>query len=352
MTHRSAAAIALAALFSASSMAADAPAVAANSAENASALARIRTAAMSSDWAWQQLEALTDRIGPRPAGSAGQAAAIAQVAAAMRALGAQVTLQPTKVPHWVRGEERAQLTDYPGRPDGLSQRLHLTALGGSAATPASGLTARVIVAHDFDDLHALGAQVRGNIVLFDSHFDQQLADNGESGVAYGQSTRYRTNGPAEAAALGAVAALVRSAGNGAYRLPHTGVTRWHDKQAPIPAAALTTEDADLIIRLAARGAVTMRLWLSPTTLPDADSFNVIADWPGRTDPTNTSLFPDIWIPGIWAPERPTMALGLSGRRARCRCCSSCSCMRADRFALSVGPMRRMGVRARRPIGIR
>ena len=181
MTHRSAAAIALAALFSASSIAADAPAVAASSAENASALARIRTAAMSSDWAWQQLEALTDRIGPRPAGSAGQAAAIAQVAAAMRALGAQVTLQPTKVPHWVRGEERAQLTDYPGRPDGLSQRLHLTALGGSAATPASGLTARVIVAHDFDDLHALGAQVRGNIVLFDSHFDQQLADNGEWG---------------------------------------------------------------------------------------------------------------------------------------------------------------------------
>jgi carboxypeptidase Q len=315
MIHRIVAAIAVAALYSASSMAADTPAETATAAENASTLARIRAAAMSSDWAWQQLEALTDRVGPRPAGSAGQAAAIAQVAAAMRALGAQVTLQPTKVPHWVRGEERAELTDYPGRPEGLSQRLHLTALGSSAATPASGLTARVIVAHDFDDLHALGAQVRGSIVLFDSHFDQQLADNGESGVAYGQSTRYRTNGPAEAAAMGAVAALVRSAGNGAYRLPHTGVTHWHDKQAPIPAAALTTEDTDLIIRLAARGAVTMRLWLSPSTLPDADSFNVIADWPGRDRPNEYVIVSghlDSWDLGTGATDDGVGVMGAAG----------------------------------------
>ena len=100
---------------------------------------------------------------------------------------------------------------------------------------------------DLDDLRAHGAQVRGNIVLFDSRFDQQLADNGEAGTAYGQSVQYRSQWAAEAAALGAVAALVRSAGGGAYRLPHTGVTRWNDKQTPIPAAALTTEDADLII---------------------------------------------------------------------------------------------------------
>ena len=98
----------------------------------------------------------------------------------MRAMGAQVTLQPAKVPHWVRGEERAQLTDYPGRPDGVTQPLHLTALGGSSATAASGIEARVIVIRNFDELRAKAGEVRGNIVLFESHFDQRLADNGNA----------------------------------------------------------------------------------------------------------------------------------------------------------------------------
>src|SRR4051812_17223369 len=125
-----------------------------------SELGRIREVSMGSDWAWQRLRELTHRVGPRLAGSVGQAAAIKQVAATMRELGAQVTLQPTKVPHWVRGEERGELTDYPGRPDGLTQHLHLTALGDSGATPVAGLEARVIVVHDFADLHAHAAQVR------------------------------------------------------------------------------------------------------------------------------------------------------------------------------------------------
>ena len=97
--------------------------------DTSATLARIRSAAMASPWAMQQLTTLTDTIGPRISGSPQLDAAIGQVAAAMRALGAQVRLQPAKVPHWVRGAEQAELTDYPGRPAGLSQRLHVTALG-------------------------------------------------------------------------------------------------------------------------------------------------------------------------------------------------------------------------------
>ena len=146
------------------------------------ALGQIRETAMRSDWAWQRLEELTDHIGPRLSGSPQNAAAVAQVAAAMRSLGADVHLQAVKVPHWVRGEERAELTDYAGRPAGITQMLHLTTLGGSSATAAAGLTAKVIVVHDFNELKARGAEVRGNIVLFDQHFDQRLADNGHAGV--------------------------------------------------------------------------------------------------------------------------------------------------------------------------
>ena len=247
-------------------------------------LAQIRAAAMKSDWAFEHLATLTDTIGPRLSGSPQLSAAVAQVAAAMRTLTEKTWLQPARVPHWVRGEERAELTDYPGRPAGLVQRLHLTALGGSGSTPATGINARVIVIHDFDELKARAAEVRGSIVLYESRFDQRLADNGEAGTAYGQSGLYRFVGPAEAASLGARAALVRSIGGADYRLPHTGATRWRDGQAPIPAAALSAEDADLIERLASTGPVSMQLVLTPQTLPDADSANVIADWPGRESP--------------------------------------------------------------------
>ncbi len=247
-------------------------------------LATIRDTAMSDDWAYLHLAELTDRIGPRLSGSPQLEAAVTQVAAALQNLGAKVSLQPVKVPHWVRGAETGELVDYPGKPAGLAQALHLTALGASAATPTAGLTARVIVVHDYQELQSKAGDVRGNIVLFDSRFDQRLADNGHAGDAYGQAGQYRFGGPAKAAALGAAAALVRSIGGAEYRLPHTGATVWPEGRAPIPAAALAAEDADLILRLAAAGPVTLKLVLTPQTLPDADSHNVIADWPGREKP--------------------------------------------------------------------
>jgi carboxypeptidase Q len=315
MNHRFASTVAIAALLTTICVRADAPAPAAIDPATLAALAQVRSAAMNSDWAWKRLEDLTDKIGPRLSGSMQQAAAIAQVADAMRALGAQVTLQPAKVPHWVRGEEKAQLTDYAGRPDGVTQPLHLTALGGSSATAASGLEARVIVVRDFDELRAKAGEVRGNIVLFESRFDQRLADNGNAGIAYEQAGEYRFDGPAEAAALGAAAALVRSIGGANYRLPHTGTTIWKDKQAPIPAAALAAEDADLIVRLAARGPVAMKLVLTPQTLPDADSFNVIADWPGRELPKEyvvVSGHLDSWDLGTGATDDGIGAMAAAG----------------------------------------
>lgn len=247
-------------------------------------LASIRDTAMSDDWVWRQLETLTDTIGPRLSGSPGHAAAVTQVATAMRELGAQVTLQPVKVPHWVRGEETGEIVKYPGQPTGVTQRLHLTALGGSGATAASGLAARVVVVKSFDELKSRAADVRGSFVLFDVHFDRQLAIGGRAGDAYSQASPFRFRGPAEAAALGAAAALVRSVGGAEYRLPHTGATSFPAGTQPIPAAALAAEDADLIARLAAKGAVTLKVTLTPQTLPDADSFNVIADWRGREKP--------------------------------------------------------------------
>lgn len=246
---------------------------------------RVRDAAMASDYAYEQTAWLSDRVGPRLSGSRGHAAAIEYVAAEMRRLGLKVSLQAVKVPHWVRGEERGAIVEYPGRPEGIEQKLVLTALGGSSATPPEGLTREVVIVHSFDELQALGEKgVAGKFVLLYSRFDGFMADNGRAGNAYGVAGQFRFNGPNAVSTLGGAAALVRSVGGAEYRVPHTGATTFKPGVAPIPSAALSAEDADLILRLAEDGAVKLHLVLTPQTLPDADSFNVIGDLVGSDKP--------------------------------------------------------------------
>ena len=245
-------------------------------------LARIRDAAMQSNYPYERLEELTDQIGPRLSGSPGAAAAVTLVGDDLRQIGLSVSLQPVKVPHWVRGIETAELVGYPKRPAGITQRVVLTALGGSAATPVAGLTLPVVVVHSMDELAARAAEVKGRIVLFDVAYDQHLADNGLAGRAYGEAGKYRFSGPDMAAQLGAAAALVRSVGGADYRIAHTGMTVWGKDTHPIPAAAVRAEDAMLMTRLSGQGEITLHLTLTPQTLPDADSHNVIADLIGST----------------------------------------------------------------------
>ncbi|HEX7723775.1 MAG TPA: M20/M25/M40 family metallo-hydrolase [Pyrinomonadaceae bacterium] len=245
----------------------------------------MQQAAFESDYAYRQLAHLTENIGPRLSGSAQAQTAVEYVAAELRKLGLEVKLEKVMVPHWVRGEETAALTDYRGMAPGTTQKIVLTALGGSVATPTQGLTAEVITVNNFDELQALGRdRVAGKIVLFNAKFDQQLADNGFAGQAYGQAVAYRGGGPSAAARLGAVAALNRSAGGAEYRLPHTGALRYADDAPKIPGAAVAAEDADLIAHLTSEGRVRMHLVLTPQTLADAPSFNVVADLKGSEHP--------------------------------------------------------------------
>ncbi|MGA9994245.1 MAG: M20/M25/M40 family metallo-hydrolase [Pyrinomonadaceae bacterium] len=246
---------------------------------------QIQQAALESDYAYRQLAHLTNNIGPRLSGSSQAQQAVDYVAGEMRRLGLEVKLEKVLVPHWVRGEETAALTEFPGQATGTTQKVVLTALGGSVATPAQGLTAEVVVVGNMGDLQALGKEkVTGKIVLFNSHFDKQMAAQGFGGEAYGQAVFYRGAGPSAAARLGAVAALVRSVGGADYRLPHTGATRYATDAPQIPAAAVTSEDADMMAQLVAEGTVRMHLLLTPQTLPDAPSYNVIADLRGSEHP--------------------------------------------------------------------
>ncbi len=255
------------------------------SAQTLADLKRLQQAALSSDYAYRQVAHLSNNIGPRLTGSAQAAKAVEYVAAELKALGCEVQLEKVKVPHWVRGEESAALVQFPGQAEGTTQKIVLCALGGSIATPVDGITAELVVAKNFDELKSLGRdKIAGKIVLFDYHFDKQMAAEGRGGDAYGEAVVYRSDGASAAARLGAVASLIRSVGGAEYRIPHTGQMKYADDAPKIPAGAVTAEDADLIASLVRQGPVRMNLILTPQQLPDVESYNVIGDIKGSEHP--------------------------------------------------------------------
>lgn len=248
-------------------------------------LQRLMNAALESDYAYRQLAYLCNNIGPRPAGSPQAQGAVEYVAAEMKRLGMDVRLQKVTVPHWVRGAETGELVQWPGQVKGTSQKVVLTALGGSVATPADGITAEVVVVENYQQLAALGRdKVAGKIVLYNAKFDRALAASGHGLEAYGQAVMYRGGGASRAAQYGAVAALNRSAGGAEYRLPHTGGMNYQANLEKIPAAAVSAEDAEMIAALAKQGPVRLHLTLTPKTLPEEQSYNVIADLKGAVHP--------------------------------------------------------------------
>jgi len=244
-------------------------------------LQSIRDAALSSDYAWRQLAHLTENIGPRPSGSPQAQAASEYVAAELRKIGLDVHLEEARVSHWVRGEEKAELVEFPDQPQKVTQKIILTALSGGTSTPPEGITSDVIVVHSFDELKDMGREkVAGKIVLFNVRFDTRKAQAGMAFDAYGEAVIYRAKGGQAVAEAGGVAALVRSVGGAEYRVPHTGF----GFSAPVATAAVVAEDADLIDHLASQGRVRMHLTLTPQRLPDTTGYNVVADIKGSEHP--------------------------------------------------------------------
>jgi hypothetical protein len=238
-------------------------------------LKQIQQAALESDYALRQLAHLTNNIGPRLSGSPQAQQAVEYVAGEMRRLGLEVKLEKVMVPHWVRGEETAEVLAAPGI---AHSALAVTALGNSVGGTAN---AEIIEIHSVAEAASLGAAAKGKIVFF-NHAMAAPAD-------YGKFVDMRTHGPSAAARAGAVATLMRSLATASLRTPHTGVTVYEANTPPIPAAAVSTEDADLLHRLLQRGAVRVRLSLGCKILPDVDSANVIGDLRGREAPDEVVL---------------------------------------------------------------
>lgn len=226
-------------------------------------------AALSDTEGYARLAYLCDRIGNRLSGSPSLLKAIAWSAAEMKDAGLEnVATPPVKVPHWVRGQESATLL-LP-----VEKKLHMLGLGMSVGTPAGGITADAVVVPDFAALDKLGQSVAGKIVVFNAPY-----------TGYGPTVAYRTSGASRAAALGAVAMLVRSVTPLALQTPHTGTLVYSPNAPQIPAAAISIEDTLMLDRMQRRGEkVNIHLEMQARMEPDADAANVIGELPGAGKP--------------------------------------------------------------------
>jgi len=238
-------------------------------------VAALRDAALKDDLAYDIVEGLTTEVGQRLAATDAEARARTWAVAKLKELGFKnVHIETYQMPVWLRGTETAEITaPFP-------QKLTLTALGNSGATPAGGVTLPVVVFKTYGDLaNAPDGSLKGKIAYIGNAMEP--TQDGSSYGAYGMA---RFVGPALAASKGAEAVVVRSIGTDHHRNPHTGGTNWPQGVKPIPAAALSVSDALQIERIAARGKpVTMHLTLTPRFAGTGESGNVIAEVPG-SDP--------------------------------------------------------------------
>ena len=233
---------------------------------------RLRQAALGDDTAWQVLESLTTEVGPRLAGSEADARAVAWMVAKFESLGFdKVWTEPVTFPKWVRRGESAAVLGASAQP------LHVTALGGSIGGTVEGEIVR------FATLAELEAAPAGSLAGKIAFLDYRMARVKE-GSGYGPGSRGRSRGPSAAIRAGASAFLLRSVGTDDHRNPHTGMTRYDEGLAPVPAAALSNPDADQLTRLLARGPVRVRLALDCGWDGEYTSQNVIAEITGHGRP--------------------------------------------------------------------
>ncbi|MEN6312537.1 MAG: M20/M25/M40 family metallo-hydrolase [Acidobacteriota bacterium] len=246
----------------------------------------LRRAGLAGEKAYDLLRRITDG-GPRLTGSAGAAAAVDTTRRMMEELGFDnVHLESVTVEKWVRGEPEEARIVAAGQP-AAELPLSVRALGGSIGTPPEGINAPVVEVRSFDELDKMGTAVAGKIVFFNRPMDRTQS---QPFAAYGGAADQRVNGAVRAGRLGAVAALVRSL---TFRIddhPHTGLMEYAPDVPKIPAAAVSTSDAEKLSELLKSGRpISVRLKMSCRDLGPVPSANVVGDIRGAEKPDEIIL---------------------------------------------------------------
>lgn len=257
--------------------------------------------ALSRGHSYENLRSLCKDIGARITGSAEAAMAVEWSEAKMKSCGFdKVYKQEITVPHWERGTKEA---GWVRRENGDLIKVHLLALGGSIGTV--GLMEGELIT--FPSLKALQEaslkEVSGKIVFINQPMDEKEIITFR---AYGGCYPIRGNGAVEGARLGAKAVIIRSLGLPIDPHPHTGSMHYNDSIEKIPAAAVSTQDAELIQQMVdAKESLEFVLEMDCQSYPDVQSFNVIAELTGTENPDEIITFGghlDSWDTGEGAHD--------------------------------------------------
>nr|XP_049696856.1 carboxypeptidase Q isoform X1 [Helicoverpa armigera] len=218
---------------------------------------------------YDELAKFVDKFGARPSGTEVLEKSIDYMIELSKQEGLNdIVTEDVEVPRWKRGEEKITMLE-PREKD-----IALLGLGRSVSTPAEGITAEVIVISNFTQLeNTPDEQVKGKIVLYVPIF-----------TTYGETVVYRSQGATKASAKGAVASLVRSITPFSIHTPHTGSQTYGDGVVPIPTAAISLEDADLITRIHNRGEKVVLHILMISSLETKVSRNTLIDLKGSKVP--------------------------------------------------------------------
>lgn len=250
--------------------------------QDLAAAAALRDRAVTSGTqAFEHLEALVTEVGPRFAGTEGDAAAVRWALNRLGKLGfTNVRSQDVLVPRWIRGQ--AEVTLLGTSPIALTG----VALGGSIGTSDEGIEGTVVRVESFDELLKLTAEAATNRIVF---IDYRM-ERSRAGSGYSQAVRGRVQGPSAAAKLGALALVIRSVGTSDDRVAHTGTLNYAIDAPRIPAFAISNPDADLLARrMSTDKQVRLHLRSTSRELPATWSANVIGEIPGRERPEEIVL---------------------------------------------------------------
>ena len=243
---------------------------------------------LSNGKSYEWLDHLSNKIGGRLSGSLNAERAVYWTKSELEKIGLdKVWLQPVMVPKWVRGNpEFAYIETAPGR----TTPVNICALGGSIATPASGLKAELIEVKNFEELEKIGRKnIEGKIVFYNRPMDETLIDTFK---AYGGCVNQRYEGAVHAIEYGAVGVIVRSMNLAIDDLPHTGSMTYEDIPVKnrIPSAAISTSDAEILSSMLKMDKnIKFYFKQNCKQMDDVLSYNVIGEITGTEFPNEYIL---------------------------------------------------------------
>ncbi len=180
--------------------------------------------------------------------------------------------QEVKIPHWEReGESVVEVVNCYE----LS-KLRACALGGSIGTPENGITGEVEIIRTQEDWEEKGgAGLLEDKIVFVNIPMPPSTINAFS--AYGSCWNVRGTSAVQAAKYGAMAVIIRSLSQTINEFPHTGVMFYDEEVKKIPAAAISTQDAENLANQLAKQSIKLYFHQKCRQYEETTSYNVIAE---------------------------------------------------------------------------